>query len=316
MTILPFTCLGVGIFLGVMNKSPKVKVAFENVSTVALIFLMFSIGAGIGVDKRIISQFGAIGINCTVMALSAIFFSVIFVVICEKTVLPLKAVDLRLKKEKLGILLNESEDESEKKKVSNLVWIMPGSILLGLGAGIVFREGLLMIHMDDVFTVALIVLYICVGFSQGSNKEVFRYVKMIGLRVLWLSAAILVGSLIGGLVASLILDVPTKISLLASGGMSFYSITGAYMTRSYGLELGTYGFLVNVLREFFTVLLMPLLTKISLGSPIAGGAAGNMDTMLAPVTKFIGPHLGLVTLITGTILTFIVPFLLPILANL
>jgi uncharacterized membrane protein YbjE (DUF340 family) len=95
--------------------------------------------------------------------------------------------------------------------------------------------------------------------------------------------------------------------------MSYYSITGAYMTQVYGIEAGTYGFIVNVMREFFTVLLLPFLIRISKGSPIAGGAAGNMDTMLVPVTKFVGIELGLVALITGTILTFWVPLVLPLL---
>ena len=87
------------------------------------------------------------------------------------------------------------------------------------------------------------------------------------------------------------------------------------MTQMYGAEIGTYGFIVNVMREFFTVLFLPILIKISKGSPIAGGAAGNMDTMLVPVTKFVGPELGLIALIIGTILTFIVPVILPILYN-
>ncbi len=85
------------------------------------------------------------------------------------------------------------------------------------------------------------------------------------------------------------------------------------MTQVYGIEAGTYGFMVNVMREFLTVLLLPFLVKISNGSPIAGGAAGNMDTMLVPVTKFVGVELGLVALITGVILTFTVPFILPVL---
>lgn len=88
------------------------------------------------------------------------------------------------------------------------------------------------------------------------------------------------------------------------------------MTQAYGIEWGTYGFVVNVMREFFTVLILPLLIRISSGSPIAGGAAGNMDTMLVPVTKFVGVELGLVTLITGVILTFTVPFILPFLYGL
>lgn len=94
--------------------------------------------------------------------------------------------------------------------------------------------------------------------------------------------------------------------------MSFYSITGAYMTQQYGIEIGTYGFIVNVMREFFTVLTMPLLIKISQGAPIAAGAAGDMDTMLAPITKFVGIRLSLVALLTGTLLTIVVPLLLPV----
>ncbi|WP_177199339.1 hypothetical protein [Clostridium frigidicarnis] len=40
-----------------------------------------------------------------------------------------------------------------------------------------------------------------------------------------------------------------------------------------------------------------------------------MDTMLVPVDIFVGVELCLVVLITGTILMFIVPFLLQILTS-
>jgi uncharacterized membrane protein YbjE (DUF340 family) len=91
--------------------------------------------------------------------------------------------------------------------------------------------------------------------------------------------------------------------------MSYYSLTGAYMTQVFGIEAGTYGFVVNVMREFFTVLLLPILVRISKGSPIASGASGDMDTMLAPITRFVGVELGLVSLITGIIVSVMVTFL-------
>jgi uncharacterized membrane protein YbjE (DUF340 family) len=160
------------------------------------------------------------------------------------------------------------------------------------------------------------VLYVSVGVSLGSNRKVFRYLKVLGFKVLYLSAAIFIGSAAGGLLSGLVLGLPFYISVISAGGMSYYSLTGAYMTQMYGIEAGTYGFIVNVMREFFTVLLLPLLVRISKGSPIASGAAGNMDTMLVPVTKFVGVELGLVTLITGTILTFLVPVALPIFCRL
>jgi uncharacterized membrane protein YbjE (DUF340 family) len=69
------------------------------------------------------------------------------------------------------------------------------------------------------------------------------------------------------------------------------------------------------MREFITILLLPLLVRISKGAPIACGGAADMDTVLMPVTKFVGTELGIIVLITGTILTFAVPVLLQLLSN-
>ena len=41
-----------------------------------------------------------------------------------------------------------------------------------------------------------------------------------------------------------------------------------------------------------------------------------MDVLLVPITKFVGMELGIVTLITGTVLTLVVPLLLSLLAYL
>ena len=158
-------------------------------------------------------------------------------------------------------------------------------------------------------------MYTGVGVSLGTHRKVFKFIKILGIRVIYISIAIFIGSFLGGLVSGIILNLPLRVSILSASGMSYYSLTGAYMTSIYGIEFGTYGFIVNVMREFFTVLLLPFIIKISKGSAIASGAAGNMDTMLVPITKFVGVELGLVTLITGTILTFFVPVILPILGN-
>ena len=167
--------------------------------------------------------------------------------------------------------------------------------------------------LDTALVFTLILLYIGVGISIGSNKDVYKYIKLVGFRVVYISVAIIIGSITGGIVSGIIMNIPFNASVVSASGMSYYSITGAFMTQVYGIEIGTYGFVVNVMREFLTVLTLPLLIKISKGSPIAGGAAGNMDTMLMPITKFVGAELGLVTLITGTILTFAVPLILPLL---
>ncbi|WP_297407851.1 lysine exporter LysO family protein [uncultured Cetobacterium sp.] len=309
MILLPFLCLGIGIFLGIYVKDNRLAIYSEKISTVALSLLIFTIGIGIGVDSSILENFLKIGLNCIIISSFAIGFSVIFTVICEKTVLPLEKIDI------LSKVKDFNSDSNLQKKENGLVWIMPLSLVGGIGIGMLGQNYIDPLFIEMMFTSFLIILYICVGISQGVEKEIFSFINILGIKIIWLSIAITAGSIMGGIIAGKILNLPLNVSVISASGMSYYSLTGAFMVKMYGLEVGTYGFIVNIMRELLTIIFMPFLIKISIGSPIAGGAAGNMDAMLIPVTKFVGPRLGLVTLITGTILTFIIPFLLPLLSS-
>lgn len=309
---MPFLCLAIGLFFGLRDLSQKVLRVIDVTINIALVVLMLTIGFHIGTNDSVVSNIPSIGFHCVVISLSAIFFSVAFTVLTEKTLLPLEDLRERLFSENININQEVDIKTEEDKKTSPLIWIMPVSIVAGTLFGYFLFPDYLKPSLGYLLTGSLVVLYISVGISLGSNRKVFRYLRVLGFKVIYLSAAIFAGSVIGGLLSGLILGLPLHISVISASGMSYYSITGAYMTQVYGIEAGTYGFIVNVMREFFTVLLLPLLIKVSKGSPIAGGAAGNMDTMLVPVTKFVGIELGLVALITGTILTFLVPFILPL----
>lgn len=324
MTWLPFICLGSGFIIGLQKLPEQLRKRIDTLINVALIVLMLTIGANIGVNETIAAQIGIIGLRSAVIAFCAIAGSVVLTLIAEKTVLPLQEVQRKIQLE--GLVLDDSigvtpDDlgsctdpvSGEDQKTSKLVWIMPGSIIAGVLIGLFLIPEQYELWLGKVLAGSLVLLYTGVGVSMGANRSVFRYLKLLGVRILWLPLAICLGSLVGGAIAGLLLGMSKSISVLSAAGMSYYSITGAFMTQSMGAEAGIYGFLVNVFREFLTVLLLPLLVKLSKGSPIASGAAGNMDTMLVPVTRFVGVELGLVTLLTGTVLTFVVPFLLPFL---
>lgn len=310
---MPFFCLATGFFIGIRNLTDKVLKGIDLIINIALVVLMMTIGINIGINDSVMSNLDTIGLNCVAISLCAIAFSVLFIVIIEKTVLPFEELKKKLSLENININNEIDISEEEKDKNSPLIWIMPGSIILGLIFGYFFMEYILTYILDYTLVGSLIILYISVGISLSSNRKVFKYIKILGFRVIYISIAIFLGSLVGGFIAGTFFGVPLHISIISASGMSYYSLTGAYLTQAYGIEAGTYGFVVNVMREFFTVLLLPFLIRISKGSPIAAGAAGNMDTMLVPVTKFVGVELGLVTLITGVILTFAVPFILPVL---
>jgi uncharacterized membrane protein YbjE (DUF340 family) len=316
MTWMPFMCLAAGLFIGMRNLMERTLIIIDKIINIALVVLMLTIGMNIGINDSVMSKLDSIGLNCLVISLCAIGFSILFTVITEKTVLPLEELRGKLSSENININSEFDTSQEEKSKNSPLIWIMPASIVIGVILGYFVLSYTLTFILDYLLVGSLIVLYVSVGISLGTNRKVFKYIRILGFRVIYISIAIVLGSLVGGFTAGILLGVPLHTSVMAASGMSYYSLTGAYMTQVYGIEAGTYGFVVNVMREFFTVLLLPFLIKISNGSPIAGGGAGNMDTMLVPVTKFVGVELGLVTLITGVILTFTVPFLLPVLYGL
>ena len=316
MTWMPFLCLAIGFFIGMRNLTARMLKKIDGIINIALVVLMLTIGINIGINDSVMSNLDSIGLNCLAISLSAIAFSVLFTVIIEKTVLPLDKLKEKLSLENININSEIDISKEEKSENSRLIWIMPVSIVIGVILGYFLTSYIQTFLLDYMLIGSLIILYVSVGISLSSNKKVFKYIRILGFRVIYISIAVIAGSLVGGFVAGTLLGIPLHISVISASGMSYYSLTGAYMTQVYGIQAGTYGFVVNVMREFFTVLLLPFLIKISMGSPIASGAAGNMDTMLVPVTKVVGAELGLVTLITGVILTFVVPFILPVLYSL
>lgn len=316
MTWMFFLCLIIGFFFGLRNPPEIIQKRINSIINTALVILMLTIGFHIGTNDSVMSNLPFIGFHCVVISFSAIAFSVILTVIIEKTLLPLDLLRERLLSENVNINQNVNIEEEENKKTSSLIWIMPLSIVSGVLFGCFLLPDSVLPLIGHLLTGSLVILLISIGISIGSNKGVFRYIRVVGFKVVLLSIAIFIGSIAGGFFSGFILKLPFHITVISASGMSYYSLTGAYMTQVFGIEAGTYGFVVNVMREFFTVLLLPVLVKISKGSPIASGASGDMDTMLAPITRFVGVELGLVALITGILVSLMVTLLLPVLCHL
>ncbi len=270
MTWMPFLCLFFGLLFGMRDLSLKIIKVIDSVINAVLVVLMLTIGANIGSNDSVMSNIHLIGFHCVVISLAAITLSVGFTVLTEKTLLPLGKLQEQLFSKSININQEVNIGAEEKKKTSPLIFIMPVSIVAGVLLGYFILPIQLKSFLGSLLTGSLIILYIGVGISLGGSRKVFRYIKILGFRVIYLSLAIFAGSAAGGFLSGLLLGIPFHISIMSASGMSYYSITGAYMTQVYGPETGTYGFIVNVMREFFTILLLPILVKISKGSPIAG----------------------------------------------
>ncbi len=304
---IPFICIAVGAAINWRGLPQKALKAFDIMMSVALFVLLTIIGLNIGTSPEVMGNLGHIGINCLIISLCAIVCSVALVRICVATIMPLEKI-----RQQLAMENNQPVDTDEGKKFDPLIVIMPGCIAFGILSGKFLFPDLSEKFLDNALTVSLFFLYLSAGISLGSNKAVFTYIRRLGFRVMIMPIATFIGCIAGGAVIAPLLGVPLDISVISASGMGYYSLTGAFMTETYGIEAGTYGFIVNVSRDVFTVVLMPLLVKISKGSPVASGAGGCMDSMLMPVTRAAGPEMGMVGLISGTVITILVPLWLPL----
>ncbi|MGL5258043.1 MAG: lysine exporter LysO family protein [Proteocatella sp.] len=302
MTIMPFVCLCTGFFIGTGRLLEIEHKIVDTIVNSALFLLMFTIGLNIGLNEIILINIGNIGINCISIALLSIFFSATVTSIIERKFIKLDKIITR----KSDINYNENSDMRE-------FLMIPIFLILGAIIGFILLRKNIKLPVESFLFISLVLLYTGVGISLSRNRNIFKHIKLVGWKILLISITTFIGSFIAGIFAGVILNLPLEMTVLSASGMSYYSVTGAYMSQVYGAEKGIYGFLVNVFREFLVVLLLPLLSKFGKGGIISAGAAGNMDTMLVPVTKYTGEEFVLVTLITGTILTFAVPFILPIL---
>lgn len=311
-TIMPFACMGLGLAIGLRPHTAEFFRIVDKITTIALVILMITIGGNVGTNEEVIAEIGVVGVNCLLTCLFAIGGSVILGVLLEKTILPLeKYREMQL--DDVGTQADISEEK--EKKIDPILIMIPISVIGGAVGCYFFMPQDKTYLLEISLWSSLVVLYTSVGTGMGQNKKVFSYLKLVGFKVVFLAVAVFAGSMAGGALASFVTGMPLHYGVIAASGSGYYSMTGATMLSAFGAEAGVYGFMVNVFRDFFTVLLLPILARIGKSAPIVSGAAGNMDTMLVPVTHVVGTELGLIALIVGIIVTFAVPVVLPILCQ-
>ena len=106
----------------------------------------------------------------------------------------LEAVSRKLSLEKINVNDEINISVEKKKKTSQLIWIMPVCIVVGVLFGSFIMPQNLFFVLSYSLTISLVVLYISVGISLGSNRMVFKYIKVLGWKIVFLSIAIFTGA--------------------------------------------------------------------------------------------------------------------------
>ena len=183
-------------------------------------------------------------------------------------------------------------------------------LILGIACGqLVFLPKTVELF-SSIADYALIILMFSVGISVGENKLLFRKMREYNVRVLVIPIGIVLGSLLGGVAGSVVLQMPLRESLCIAAGMGWYSLSGVLLTDLISAEIGTIAFLSNILREILTFLLIPVLAKYLNGyTAIAPAGATSSDTSLSILMKYTDEEVAMMAVINGVLCTSAVPIL-------
>lgn len=161
--------------------------------------------------------------------------------------------------------------------------------------------------VDSLSPYALYALMIFVGFDLGNNRHILKSIKNLGVSIVFLPIGVILGSLLGGALTSIILSVPISHGLAISSGLGWYSLSGVLLKELGGAEIGTIAFLTNVIRELLAFICIPMLSKWK--NPlviISPAGATSMDTTLPLIAKYAGSDTIVISLLNGMILSLLV----------
>lgn len=185
------------------------------------------------------------------------------------------------------------------------------SVIIGILGGLFFKNGFILENVDSFISLGLFLLLFFVGMDIGNNNEVFNQLKNMSKKILLLPIITILGSLIGGAIASYFISLSLGESIAISSGMGWYSFSAIELSKI-NAHLGGVAFLSNVLREFSAILFIPFIAK-KIGSyeSVATAGATAMDSVLPVINKSNPPDVAIIAFCSGLVITVIVPILVP-----
>ena len=182
--------------------------------------------------------------------------------------------------------------------------------ILGILLGYSIDESVIYVS-EDLSTYALHFLLFLIGIGIGADLKVFRIIKKLHYKILFVPLAVIIGTLLGVAAVSILFEDTTLNECLAIGsGFGYYSLSSIYISKISGEVLGVVALLSNIIREVITLIAAPLLVRyFGKLAPIASGGATSMDTTLPIITRYSGKEFAVISVFSGTVLTIIVPFM-------
>lgn len=310
----------VGYIIGSKIKVPKEKLAWTGkLQTAAIGVLVLSMGLRMGANREVIKNIGSIGIYALVMT----FFVMLFAILATSIIRRAMGLDRygMLKGEVLEEKIEQNSDSGKAVNVMTIIIVV--AVFAGMLVGYIASKTLIkdFVSYDNfmgiLIKLGLCVLLLFVGVDLGMDGTVIEHFKRVGIRVLAIPVAVVLGSLIGAGVCSILLPLSLKESLAIGAGLGWYSLAPGIILESGFAVASAISFIHNVLRELVSLVFVPIIAKkIGFVETVALPGAAAMDVCLPIVEKSTRSEIAVFSFVSGVVLSAAVPILVPLMLTL
>ncbi len=341
----------VGYFFGAKFNAKKEKFFWiGTVQTVAIIVLVLFMGMRMGANREITDNIGAIGIYALVMTIFTMAFSILFITITRKifgidkkgymqshkessgkgaaTGAAAAAVAAKTAEEAEAVetareeLVEEIKTVEEKESgIDKMTFYIIGAVIIGMLVGYfcirsAFGDNISTFETwaGIIIKVGLCVLLFFVGTDLGFEGTVVENFKKVGIRIFAFPLAVVLGTLLGAAISGMIMGLDVKLSLAIGAGFGWYTLAPGIIMEAGYLTGSAISFLHNVMREFFSILLIPFVaSKVGYIETCGMPGAAAMDVCLPIVERSTRSEIAIYSFVSGVVLSILVPVLVPLL---
>lgn len=186
-----------------------------------------------------------------------------------------------------------------------------GAVVGGMALGLWVLPEVAVAFCDSFIQIGLCAILFLVGVDMGRQGNVWQDIKDAGLRVLLVPVGVAVGTLTGAAVAGLVLPMGVKDAMAASAGFGWYSLA-PMLLADYSASVSAVAFLSNMMREVSAIVLIPIVARyVGFVETVSLPGAAAMDTVLPVVVKATHDRITIYSFVSGVMLSFAVPILVP-----
>lgn len=285
--------------------------------------LCFVMGLRMGVNEQVTSNLGTIGLMSLVVTVFCIGGSMAGIFVLRKIFRMDRYGNLK-KKTSDGIVESAEEEENSLDIKSTIIILAVVAAGMLIGAFVLaYRFSGILPAFDRIseisLSVLLCILLFFVGFDIANSGSLLTSLKTVGFRVVAFPFAAVVGTLIPGTAACMVMGFSLKEGVAISLGFGWYTLAPVVIAGagSQFMIASAVSFMHNVIRETAGIIFIPVIAK-KFGYLEATGVPGvaAMDVCMPIVERSCRPDTVVYSFATGMLMCIVTSTCVPLVMGL